>query len=280
MLHAAVLVATFMAASGGSAQTTTSSTTTQDAARGVLRASQEAVLASSISARVLTMPYREGDRFTKGATLVSFDCGRQRSELAAARAGQAAETRNVDVQRELLQHQATGKAELDIAIERERERGAQAQALVQHMRGCDVAAPFAGRVVETYARMHETPSANEKLLRIVSDGPLELHVVVPSRWLTWLKLGARIDVKVDETGDVVPAEVQRVSAAVDPVSQTVKIVASISKRPALVLPGMSGSVAMGAHNPEDTRDASDRATSARMASASSRPDPVARGDRR
>ncbi len=221
-----------------------SATMGADAARGVLRASQEAVLASTISTRVTSMPYREGDRFAKGATLVAFDCSRLKAEHNAALASQAAEARNAQMQAELLRVQATGKADLDIALERERERAAQAQAIAQHMRGCSVLAPFAGRVVETYARAHETPPGNEKLLRIVSDGPLELHVVVPSRWLTWLKPGADFDVKVDETGDVVRAVVQRVSAAVDPVSQTVKIIATVHKAPALVLPGMSGSVAL------------------------------------
>lgn len=242
--HPLIAAAWLLAGVPGFAQTSSPTMAGGEAARGVLRASQEAVLASTISARVTLMPYREGDRFAKGATLVAFDCARLKAEHDAARASQAAEVRNVQVQTELLRVQATGKAELDIAIERERERAAQAQAIAQHMRGCQVAAPFAGRVVETYARVHETPAGNEKLLRIVSDGPLELHVVVPSRWLTWLKPGADFDVKVDETGDLVRAVVQRVSAAVDPVSQTVKIVATVPKTPAMVLPGMSGSVAL------------------------------------
>jgi RND family efflux transporter MFP subunit len=238
-----VLLASASAMAPAHAQTSGSHSSATVSARGVLRAAQEAVMSSAISARVVSMPYREGDRFAKGAALVGFDCGTQQAELQAALAGQAAEARQVQMQTELLRVQATGKVDLDLAIEHERERGARAQAIRQAMRGCQLSAPFAGRVVETYTRVHESPPANEKLLRIVSDGPLELHAVVPSRWLTWLKPGATVNLKVDETGDMVAAVVQRVSAAVDPVSQTVKIIAAIPKRPALVLPGMSGTVA-------------------------------------
>ena len=90
------------------------------------------------------------------------------------------------------------------------------------------------------ARTHEAPPPNEKLIRIVSDGPLELHMVVPSKWLGWLKVGSSFDFKVDETGDTVKAVVDRISGAVDAVSQTVKIVCKVPRVPASVLPGMSG----------------------------------------
>jgi multidrug efflux pump subunit AcrA (membrane-fusion protein) len=65
---------------------------------------------------------------------------------------------------------------------------------------------------------------------------------VPSKWLQWLRVGSAFNFKVDETGDVLQAKVERISAAVDAVSQTVKVVASVPKSPANVLPGMSGRV--------------------------------------
>ncbi|MDH6593095.1 RND family efflux transporter MFP subunit [Variovorax sp. TBS-050B] len=210
--------------------------------RGVLRAQHEAVLASSISERIVRMPLREGDRFQKGQTLVAFDCSRLQAELRAAQAGQAAEARNAQVQAELLAMQAAGRVEAEIARHKETERTAQVDTIRARMVGCRVVAPFSGRVVETFARPHETPPANERLLHIVSDGALELHVVVPSRWLGWLRAGSAMQFRVDETGDLLQAEVKRIAAAVDAVSQTVKVVASVPHAPAGVLPGMSGRV--------------------------------------
>ncbi|MBS0452377.1 MAG: efflux RND transporter periplasmic adaptor subunit [Proteobacteria bacterium] len=210
------------------------------AARGVLRAQHEAVLSSNISERILRVPFREGQHFDKGAVLVAFDCARYASELKAARAGAAVEARNAQVQSELLLMDATGKADADIARLKEKERRAQAEALAQRMSGCNVVAPFSGSVVETMARVNETPPPNEKLLKIVSDGPLELHMVVPSKWLSWLQRGSELSFTVDETGDTLRAKVLLISGAVDAVSQTVKVVATVQKAPASVLAGMSG----------------------------------------
>lgn len=209
-------------------------------ARGVLRATAEATLSSSISEKILSMPLREGERFKQGDVLVSFDCRRLEAELRAARAGAAVEARNAKVQSELLRMAATGRADADIARFKQQERQAQADAIQERMVDCKVVAPYAGSVVETLARLDETPPPNEKLISIVSDGPMELHMVVPSKWLAWLKEGSGLDFVVDETGDVLPAKVTRVSAAVDAVSQTIKVVARVDKAPASVRPGMSG----------------------------------------
>ena len=209
-------------------------------ARGVLRAEREAVLSSSVSERIVSMPFREGAHFKKGDALVTFDCGRLAAQLRAARAGASVEARNAQVQRELLAMDATGRADADIAVMKQRERSAQADVISQQMVGCKVAAPYSGSVVEAMARANETPPANEKLIKIVSDGPLELHMVVPSKWLAWLKPGSEFAFKVDETGETLQAKVARISAAVDAVSQTVKVVASVEKAPADVRPGMSG----------------------------------------
>lgn len=213
-------------------------------ARGVLRAEQEATLSSTLSQRITAMPFREGDRFAAGDVLVSFDCGRLNAELRAAQAGAAAESRAAKVQSELLSMGATGKADADIARFKDSQGRAQVQAIQQQMLGCKTVAPFTGRVVEAMARTNETPPANEPLMRIVSDGPLELHMIVPSCWLAWLKRGSSFAFKVDETGDTVQAEVSRISAAVDPVSQTVKIICTVSQVPPQVLPGMSGQASL------------------------------------
>lgn len=244
-------------------------------ARGVLRAENEAVLASPVSERIVQMPFREGDSFKRGDTLVSFDCSQLAAELRAARAGAEVESRNAVVQAELLSMDATGRADADIARFKEKEKVAQADAIRQRMAGCRVVAPFAGRVVETLVRVNETPAANEKLIRIVSAGPLELHMVVPSKWLTWLKPGSQLAFTVDETGSTLQARVLRISGAVDAVSQTVKVIAAVPQSPAGVLPGMSGRATLEtdmAGVPAPVAGA--QLTSTRPATAQSQPPPA------
>ena len=208
--------------------------------RGILEAEQQAVLSSWVSAPVIAVPYLEGSHFARDDVLVRFDCARLEAELHAAQAQVAAESRNAAVQRELLEMGATGRADVDIATYKVRELRASVEAIHEQQRGCELKAPFAGRVVEPLVRTNETPQANAPLIHIVSDGALQLQMVVPSCWLAWLAPGSDFTFVVDETGDLLTAEVSRVSAAVDPVSQTVKVISRVTDVPPRVLPGMSG----------------------------------------
>ncbi|MGD3980087.1 HlyD family efflux transporter periplasmic adaptor subunit, partial [Xanthomonas citri pv. citri] len=76
--------------------------------------------------------------------------------------------------------------------------------------------------------------------RLVGDGELEIDLIVPSPWLVWLREGAPLSAKIDETGRTYAGRVSRTAAAVDPVSQTIKITAAFAEPlSGAVLPGMS-----------------------------------------
>ena len=49
--------------------------------RGVLRARDQAVLASELAGRITEMPYAEGQAFKKGEVLVRFDCAAYQAQL-------------------------------------------------------------------------------------------------------------------------------------------------------------------------------------------------------
>ncbi len=63
---------------------------------------------------------------------------------------------------------------------------------------------------------------------------------VPSTWLTWLKPGAEFQFQVDETDKSYVGVVRRLGAAVDTVSQTIKVFAKFAAPTPDILPGMSG----------------------------------------
>lgn len=59
---------------------------TERAARGVLRARDQAVLSSELAGRIIEMPYTDGQNFKKGDVLVRFDCSAYQAQLNAAQA--------------------------------------------------------------------------------------------------------------------------------------------------------------------------------------------------
>lgn len=208
--------------------------------RGLVKARSEAVLASQLDGRILELPFEAGDRFEAGDTLVAFDCSMYQARLGAARAQwKAAKMKHAnDV--ELAKLDAVSQIELDLsAAEAERTASEVEMARVE-VRRCTIRAPWAGRVVSRAVNPFESVSANQELLGILDDSELEIELIVPSRWLTWLALGAKFRFHVDETGLEYPVQVARIGAAADPVSQTIRVEAVFPGDPDAVLAGMSG----------------------------------------
>lgn len=143
---------------------------------------------------------------------------------------------------------------------------ARAEALDVRQRQCTITAPFDGYVVDRLIQPYEMSTPNNPLISIVNT-ELELHLIVPSRWLTWLTIGAPVMFKVDETDAAFDSRVLRINAAVDPISRTVKVVAGltpttgggvtgaseVSLRERRVTPGMSGT-AVFARSPDERSD--------------------------
>ena len=110
------------------------------------------------------------------------------------------------------------------------------------MRRCKIRAPFNGRIAGLNAHLFETPERGARILQVVDSTSLEVDMILPSQWLKWLKPGMSFEVAVEETGASAIAEVVRIAAVIDPVSQTVKVTGRLTGATAGVLPGMSGPV--------------------------------------
>jgi multidrug efflux pump subunit AcrA (membrane-fusion protein) len=105
-----------------------------------------------------------------------------------------------------------------------------------------VIAPFNGRVAEQRVREQQFVQAGQPLLDILDDSVLELEFLVPSVWLRWLKPGQAFNVQIDETRKTYPMRLNRIGARVDPVSQSVRVAASVNGKFSELMAGMSGKV--------------------------------------
>lgn len=209
--------------------------------RGIIKAKEEATIASRITARITAMPYREGASFGRGALLARFDCSQTTAQLQAANAATAAYRKTYETNVELDQYKAIGTNEVAVAKANLGKAVAEAGAVSAQLGDCAVYAPFAGIVTEEIAHPREVAASGQPLLKIQSGGNLEIELIVPSRWLTWLKPGATFNFKIDETGQQASGTVTRYGATVDAVSKTIRVTGRIDQSAGLVLPGMSGS---------------------------------------
>lgn len=211
-------------------------------ARGLIRASNRIEYKNEIIAPVKSASFLAGQQFNQGDTLIAFDCSRYDAERKAARASANAAAIEHNTKRRLLKYQAVGKNEVSLAAAKSAEAHAQLEVHKVRNQSCEFTAPFDGRVVELNAQVHEFPPADRALIVIINDTKLEMELVVPSNWLRWLKPELPISIRVDETGEEGLGKIDRIAAEVDPVSQTVKVVASFTQKPKSVLAGMSGTV--------------------------------------
>jgi multidrug efflux pump subunit AcrA (membrane-fusion protein) len=86
---------------------------------------------------------------------------------------------------------------------------------------------------------YESVPAGAPLLDVVDNRTLEIHLLVPSRWMARLKPGQTFSFVPDETGQPIDATVKRLGARIDEGSQTLLLVATLPEAKGL-LAGMSG----------------------------------------
>ncbi|WP_223879306.1 efflux RND transporter periplasmic adaptor subunit [Chitinimonas arctica] len=208
--------------------------------RTQLMARNATTVSSEIAAKIARLSVAEGGSFGKGAVLVEFECSSYRAQLRKAEASLEAARQLVKVNTRLAELNSIGKLEVDQAEARAREAAAEASYMHTVVAKCVVAAPYAGRVARRTGAAFQFVSPGNPILEIVDIGQLELRMLVPSKWLAWLRTGAKLTVQVDELGRSFPASVARLGAQIDPVSQSVLAVAVIDGADPSLLPGMSG----------------------------------------
>jgi RND family efflux transporter MFP subunit len=208
--------------------------------RTQLAAQNDVEISSEVAAKIARLPLKEGEAFAKGDLLVAFDCGLYQAQQRKAEATAAAASREAEVTRKLASLHSVGVLEVAQAEARAKEAAADAAYMRTTVGKCSIHAPFAGRVAKREAAPFEYVTPGKPLLEILDTGTLEVKLIVPSRWLAKLKPGASFTVHVDDLGKDYPAQVVRLGARIDPVSQTVSISGRIEGRHDELLPGMSG----------------------------------------
>ena len=216
--------------------------TSRQEIRAQLTPRRYTTIAAEVGARIKSLPVAEAGAFTEGQLLVGFDCSVQEAQRDKARAELDGAQASLRANQRLSELNSVGQLELDLArvsVTRAQAELATHQAVIDK---CTIKAPFPGRVAEQKVREQQFVQPGQALLDILDDTSLELEFLVPSSWLRWLKPGQALKVTIDETRKTYNARFTRIGAKVDPVSQSIKVAATIDGSPAELVAGMSGRV--------------------------------------
>ena len=215
-------------------------------ARALIRPAAQATLSAGIAGQIIHLPKREGESFTAGQPLVSFNCGTASAALAAAQAALSRATARDTSLSDLARRGAAGSLDAAMAHADAAKAKAEVDAAQEPVNACTIAAPFSGYVTELRVHRYETVAVATPLLSIVSADQLEVSATVPGRWLAWLEAGQSFSLSVDETGETLPATITRINRQEDPVSQTVTIFGTLPSQSSKTMAGMSGTATFSA----------------------------------
>lgn len=199
-------------------------------------------LAAEIGAKISRVAVVEGGAFKAGQVLVSFDCALPQAQLHKAQAELEGAQQTLQSNKRLAELNAVGQLDLDLSQAAVGKANADVSAQRTMLAKCNVTAPYSGRVAEQKVREQQYVQPGQALMDILDDSVLELEFLVPSSWLSWLRVGSTLQVDIDETRKTYPARFIRIGARVDPVSQSVKVAAAIDGRFPELIAGMSGRV--------------------------------------
>lgn len=212
--------------------------------RGQLSPRRYTTLSAELPAKVISVQPQEGGVFKTGQVLIVFDCAMQQNQLDRTKAIIMATAITLEANQEMIKHAAIGKVELRLSQAEVLKAEAEAKAAELIVSKCKVVAPFNGRVAEQKVREEQFVQTGQALLEIIDDSVLELEFIAPSSWLVFLRDKGVVRVRVDETGKTYNARVTRLGARLDPVSQSIKVVAMIEGRQKELMAGMSGRITL------------------------------------
>lgn len=210
----------------------------------LIQASEETILSSQMAGRIRKVFVGLGDEAQSGTTLIEFDCGEQRAQLASAEADYRS-ARETHVAR--LKLQALGAAgELEVTVAAAAADKARSQVVLrrEQVAYCSVEAPFRSRVARLRVKGAESVQAGQPLVDLVNSASLKAQIFVPAAWITWLKPGTPLVIHTGN-GENYQARVTKLNSRVDGVSQQLELEARIDNGEGLV-PGMVG---VAAFNP-------------------------------
>ena len=213
---------------------------TEEAVRVQLTARYHTVLSAGLSAKVERLPLREGQRFGKGDLLLQLDCAVERAQWKKAKALLHVAARKAEVSRRLAELNSIGQLEQLVAEADAEKASAELEVMEATVKACRIQAPFTGRIASLTVAEHQYVKQGTELMEILGDRQLEVEMIVPSHNLANLEVGERFQVTVDEVGKSYPAKIITLGAKIDPVSQSLKVIAEIDGQFPELLPGMSG----------------------------------------
>ena len=195
---------------------------------------------SPITAFIESIPFKEGMSFKKDNVLLTYNCTIMQSEFEKSKSAAEYLREKADNVKKLYDLGGTGKNDLEESESKAKEAEAELKIKQYVVSQCEIKAPFEGQVVEVFVSTHEYIEQGKPIISIVELNNVEIKLILPSEWLTWIKKDMEFLITLDETNTSYTAIMSRITYSIDPVSNTFIAYANFKNPTVDLKPGMSG----------------------------------------
>ncbi len=206
---------------------------------GTLLAAESVVIRPEIPGRVVGLHFQEGQVVGKGTKLVTLDPSEYQAQLAGTNADAKTESQRYQRTKELMEKNFVSQEAVDVAkgnMDRASAKREQDQVLLSRT---TISAPFSGVLGLRQISPGAYVKAGDDIVRLENISSLKLDFRVPEMYLSQVKLGQALSVKVDAYPlDLFPGKIYAFEPAIDERTRTVVVRAQIPNPQGRLRPGM------------------------------------------
>ena len=208
-------------------------------ALGTLEPKEVVDLTLNTADRVQSLYFDDGQRVRKGKTLLSLAQREQMALTEAADATASEAAQQLERIERLAARKAVSQAELDEAKRVLNAANAQLRAVQSRQKDRVLVAPFDGILGFRQVSVGSYVSPGDTVARLIDDSEMNLEFAVPSTFLRSLKPGTTIIARTDDLpGTNFEGVVATIDNAIDPVSRSIKVRATLPHPDRILISGM------------------------------------------
>jgi len=208
-------------------------------ALGTLEARESVDLTLNVADRVTAIYFDDGDRVTKGKTLLSLAQGEQAALVDAAEATANEARQRYERTKQLIGARTVSQSALDEAERDLNAANAQLRAVQSRQKDRVLVAPFDGVLGFRLVSVGSYVRAGDVVAELIDDSEMKLDFSVPSIYLRSVRKGTDVRVETDDLpGMAFDGIVDTVGASIDPVTRSIRVRAILPNPDRLLKPGM------------------------------------------
>lgn len=206
---------------------------------GEVEARYQALVSPEINGQIQTIHVEEGDRVSKGQTLVSLKTDVTQKSIDEVKTGLELATTMYEKQKELWEQKIGSEVQYLQAKNQKESLEGKLETLKAQLRMAIVTAPFSGIVDEIYRKKGELAGPGMQLIQLVNLKQLNINAKVSESYLADIHKGDTVTVEFPSFPKIKLHEpIYRIGNVIDPGSRTIKVQVRLQNNDEILKPNL------------------------------------------